>query len=389
MPTPVRTLALSAALLSVSASTADAADLVRLNGSPMDVITNPRALAAYAGANPAGRDVLERRARTGHPLWQEAQAFLYIQGIGVAPDFARAQKLLAPLAAKKRPMAYEGLIQLHTQPGPQQDFAKAARYAQAYASVHPNGAAILGYFTTFGRGVTRNEKAGLGLIAEAVNKGSRRADYITASFYLTGGPRPKDANLASIYLQSAVQKAEPQALMYLGNAQVTGNAGYRQNIKAGYANLNQAARLGEGRAYELIAYHQAYPPLGYKPNWKEALRVARICGDGMNANCNHLAGYLRIQLTRNYRDPEALKRLKNAAAFGHERATKLYLSSAARLTDATDAAILLEGRRRKLVAPADAQRLEATLSSAARTAGPARQPLIRLYADAAAKQATP
>lgn len=315
---------------------------------PKPTPLHARAVAARMAMNPADLTRVTRDAAKGLPLAQDALGYLHLNGINQPINQAAALKAFKPGVTAGRHHAILGSIETHLQLGPQRNEQAAYQLAQTLSRTHPDGLAISGYLTLQGWGTRKDTRAGLSLLAQAVNKGSAAGDYFTFLAYSTGLAGRRDAKLAEIYFSSALTKGYSQAVLVAGERLISGN-GASQNIKRGTQLLEQALMMGEGQAAERIAYHFTYPPYGYKTNYKDAQRAAKLCTAAENAMCTYLSAQLLIRTGTAATAPNVQALLKRAAYQGHPSAVEAYAKLIKQPADAQDTAILALAAKRKLI----------------------------------------
>lgn len=331
---------------------------------PKPTPLHARAVAARMAMNPADLTRVTRDAAKGLPLAQDALGYLYLNGINRPVDQAAALKAFKPGVTAGRRDAILGAIDANLQLGPQRNERAAYQLAQTLSRTHPDGLALQGYLTLKGWGTRKDARAGLSLLGQAINKGSAAGDYFTFLAYATGLTGKADPKLAEIYFSSALTKGYSQAVLVAGERAITGR-GASQNVARGVQYLEQALMMGEGQAAERVAYHLTYPPFGYKTNYKDALRAAKLCAAAENAMCTYLTAQITIRTGTPATAPAVLSLLKRAAYQGHPSAVEAYAKLLKRPADAQDTAILALAAQRKIIpnAPAMTSSVQAALNA--------------------------
>jgi TPR repeat protein len=170
---------------------------------------------------------LQEAARTGRPDAEHLLGSVYLSGIVVPQDAARAKELFLQSAEAGNADGENALGQMlfKGQAGAQDDVAAVKWFEKAVAQGHKAAMANLGYMYAQGRGVAKDEKKALELTRGAAVAGVREAQHNLGWIYEHGKGVDKDSAEAVRWYAAAAEQGYGPAQLNVGFIYAKGEAG--------------------------------------------------------------------------------------------------------------------------------------------------------------------
>lgn len=243
-------------------------------------------MAIGAGDYAKALRLLAPLAKKGDPNAQNAVGVLYLNGWGVNLDYSEALQWFRQAAAQGVPKAYFNLGQMYDQGrGVTRNYAEAAKwYRQSAEQGYPPGQSLLAAMYARGDGVRQDYAEAMKWYRRAADQGDALAQTRVGFMFVEGQGVPKDYVEAEKWFRKAASQGHPHGQYWLGRLYSEG-WGVKKNIR-------EAAQW-----YEMAAERDT-------PEAQHALGVLYATGGG--------------DLKRD--DVRAIMWLRRAATYGNEEA---------------------------------------------------------------------
>lgn len=194
--------------------------------------------------------LLEKAAKNGNAQAQDFLGNIYVEGIHVSLNYAKAHEYFLNAANQGySPAQYDlGTMYMKGQ-GEEQDFTKAKEwYEKASLQGNADAQKSLGDLYENGRGVAQDYKKAAELYAKAAEQGQPYAQYRLGFFYLSGKGVPRDNARALELLTKSADQGNPFGQEALATMYIEGDLGVPQDFEKAAELLTKAAEQGHGRA---------------------------------------------------------------------------------------------------------------------------------------------
>lgn len=198
------------------------------------------------------RALMEQAAASGDPDAVANLAVFVAQGVGKPADPQRARELFEQAVAAGSNMARANLARMLLEEGDEAGWLRAAvmlREAAQDPLARPATLYAMGRATLFGRGVTRDLKAGMALLQESLTVDPENADalYLVGRGFQNGWGGARDLRLAARYFKLSADRRDLRALREYGRALLQGE-GVAVDAAAAAGAFRQAAQQGDRTA---------------------------------------------------------------------------------------------------------------------------------------------
>ena len=189
----------------------------------------------------------------------------YLFGIGVKVDKAEGMKLLHKAAEKDETGAMLLLAEVSFDAGKEKEAFEW--YKKAADLGEPNAIFGVGrcYFT--GRGVKKDEQAGMKLLLKSAELGSVEAQYFVGVAYLNGVIIKENKTEAEKFFKKAADQGHPDAMVELGNIYTD-----QKKPEEAVALYRKAAELGNAEAMHNLSGHY-FIGYGVKCDYDEGIKL--------------------------------------------------------------------------------------------------------------------
>ncbi len=211
-------------------------------------------------------------AEQGHPKAQYALGFMYLEGRGVNKDYTEAIKWLRRSAEQGIPEGYSILGGMYAEGlGTNKDFTEAEKWFRKAAELgYPLAQVALGTLYGLGDGVAQDSAEAMKWYRKAAEQGLAEGQRRLGGMYLKGEGVTKDYVEAEKWLRKAASQGNPEGQFYLGYLHLSG-LGVSKNLSEAGKWFKLATTDEKFRAGALAMWKQGYIPSEHNPEEEASL----------------------------------------------------------------------------------------------------------------------